>query len=428
MKLFDLLQMYEVHGAKKKSMVQRVIAEDIMKNRPLDISEISANYQTRDALRHLGEYTPEVIIKQSDIKYKKDELSRTEEIVRLVGKRCANGHLKKFTIVFDSKDKDANAFRTEMPESLLAIEALTIGGKRWNQNLNCDEFLGAFKDRKLQSIALKNMGNPEHLLKNLNMDALRELSLDNFSCCKDFWTEFFQKGIPTLESLAWDDTNPNRIRYGRATNDQIIENVDIAKAFPALQHLQLNASRLKITTLPNVKRLALHSMEIFELKSLDFVKLLTDSVGSLEELSIVKPQWGCTADSDDVQLLWAKVMRLAANLRKVEFECSPLGARDFISMIEQAPHLTHIHLIASYGISQNDIKQFVKRADLRCLKLQAPVYFSNPTFASLVKYRKSWHDSPIDIFVRKRYIFVAKQTRDDIKNSKYIRLHALDTK
>lgn len=89
-----------------------------MKDRPLDISEISNNYQTRDAFRHLGGFTSEVIIRQSDIQYKKEELSRTEEIVRLIGKRCSNGFLKKVTIMFDSKDKNANAFRTEMLENL----------------------------------------------------------------------------------------------------------------------------------------------------------------------------------------------------------------------------------------------------------------------------------------------------------------------
>lgn len=46
LKLYDLLQMFEVHSA-----YQKAIAEIVMKDRPLNIPEISKHYQTRDALR-----------------------------------------------------------------------------------------------------------------------------------------------------------------------------------------------------------------------------------------------------------------------------------------------------------------------------------------------------------------------------------------
>lgn len=168
-------------------------------------------------------------------------------------------------------------------------------------------------------------------------------------------------------------------------------------------------------------------MRIFHGECLDFVNVLKDSIGSLKELSIVKPQYG-RRPPGEVRLSWAKVMRLATNLRKVKFDCSGMRAHDFIAMTEHAPQLTHIHLIASYGITQVDIKNFVKRPNLRCLTIQAPVYVSHTTFDSMVKYRKDWYDSPIDIFVRDSYLHVAKHTREDKKNSKYIRLHAMPSK
>lgn len=387
LKLYDLLQMYEVHQA-----YQKVIAEDVMKNRPLNISEIKENYLIRNALRYLGGFTPEVIIKQSDIQYKKEELSRTEEIVRLIGKRCSKEHLKKVTIVFDSTDKNANDFRTEMPESMLAIESLTIQGANKRREVKCDEFLQAYKERKSFSITLKNMDSPEKLLKNLNIDELRELSIENCRLrCAEFWPEFFRKGIPSLESLTWIDAF--------ACGTLSIDSVDIAKAFPSLKRLHLDMHHLKVTKLPNLKRLDLQNLDVFNAESLGFVTVLKDSISSIEEFSIIKPtRW--SREDDKVKSLWSTVMRLAVNLRSVKMDCGPM-VRLFIYLIEQIPHLTSIHLIGS-SISQDHIKSFVKRADIRSITIEPAIYFSDHTLNLLEKYRREWHNDspPINIYLR----------------------------
>lgn len=206
LELYDLLQVYEAH-----SEYQNIIAQDVMKVRPLNISDISAHYQTRDAFHHLGGFTPEVLIKQSDIHYKKESISCTEEIVRLIGKRCGNGHLKTLAIVFDSREKDANKFRVDLPEALRGIQTLGVAGKKWNKTLNCDEFAEAFRGQRLESITLYNLANPDRLLKFLDTTALRELILENFKCADiEFWNEFFRVGVPTLQTFVWGDENPNQ--------------------------------------------------------------------------------------------------------------------------------------------------------------------------------------------------------------------------
>lgn len=413
--MYDLLQMYEVHQAYRKA-----IAENVMKSRPLNISEIKENYLVRDAFRYLGAFTPEVIIKQSDIQYKKEQYSRTEEIVRLIGKRCSKEHLKKVTIVFDSTDKNANDFRTEIPESLLAIESLSIAGTYICKEVKCDEFLQAFKGRKLLSITLKNMDSPEKLLKNLNTEALRELSIE--SCilrCAEFWPAFFQKGIPSLESLTWINAN--------ARGPLTIDSIDMAKVFPGLKRLHLDERNLKVTKLPNLKRLDLYNLEIFSGESLGFATLLKDSASSIEELTIINPQW-CRSPTDEVKSLWSKVMRLAVNLRTVKIDCGSMDARNFINLIDQIPQMTSIHLITSQSVCQDHIKSFVKRADIRSIKIQASIYFSKLVFDSLVEYRRTWHNDspPIDIYLRQNDLRFAKRAEDYNTKSKYIRLRQLD--
>lgn len=421
LKLYDLLQMYEVHEAYQKS-----IAEDVMKQRALNISEISANYDVRDAFKYLGAFTPEVIIKQSDIQYKDDQYSCTEEIIRLIDKRCSKGHLKKVTIVFDSHETNANDFRTEMPESVLAIESLTIDGITMQKDVKCDAFLQAFKAKKWLSITLKNMDSPENCLKVLNYDGVHELSIVNCNLrCGQFWTEFFQKRIGSLESLTWD----NVLARGSLT----IGPVDMTEVFPALKRLHLDARCLEFSKFVNLQRLDLHKLDMFGGGTFRVTNPLLNSVTSIEELSIIKPQRSQSFDA--IKSIWLRMMKLMVNLRKVKIDYVNMSGGDFVQLVEQIPRVSEIHLIGTAVLPQKHIQSLVKMANLRSLKLQVPIKSSEKMFRSLATYRKEWHNNslPIDIYILEPNIAFLERLRLEVANHGYnndtkinhIRLHSL---
>lgn len=389
LKLYDLLQMYEAHPA-----YQKVIAEDVMKNRALNISEFSENYDVRQALIFLGGFTPEIIIKQSDIQYKEDEYSYMEEIVRLIGQRCSKGNLKKVTIVLDSHEKNANAFRMEIPDVMLSIESLTIEGGANTKKVKCDDFLEALAGHKLSSLTLKWLKHPESHLKILNSEesALRELSIENCTMNHaEFWPEFFEKGIPTLESFTW--TNPKRYCTP-------IKTVDIAKAFPGLKRLRLDVSRKCSLTIgklpPNLESVELCGLAVFDHDTLDILAALKDSASSIEELSIESAR--NINPSHKVKSSWREFLRQLTNVRTINFDRSPLDGTDwsnYVHMIELMPSVSTVTLKGNAKISKTHVKTLVQMPCITSIKFQVRVNFSQSLYDLLVTHRTEWHhDSP----------------------------------
>lgn len=419
--LYDLLQMYEVHEA-----YQKVITENVMKNRCLDISSISQNYDVRHAFKYLGKFTPEIIIKQSDIQYKREDYSYIEEIVRLIGKRCTNGYLKKVTIDLDAKEKGANDFRTEMPNVLLNIDSLTIGGGAGStKEVKCDKFLDALKNgHKLSSIKLKNMRNPAALLKILNVKELRELSIEFcFVSCTEFWPNFFENGMSTLESLSWIDS------YEIGPLE--IGSVDLAKAFPALKRLRLGGKddTLTVSTLPKLTYLELHAQDIFGDGLLPLVTALKNSGNSIEEFSFIRCQGRSNrqASSVEVKTLWSEVMLLSANLRTIKIKhFNANDNTDYIHLIEQIPNVANIQLIGTQNVTHNEVESLVKKSGIRSITIRAD--FDARFYNKLVSYRQIGfkNSPPIVIYMCciEHYFNRLKQEIDDYDTkSNYIRLH-----
>lgn len=414
--LYDLLQMYEVHEA-----YQKAIAQNVMKNYVLNISSISKNYDVRDAFRALGRFATAVNIRQSDIQYKKDEYSCLEEILRIIGKRCSREHLKKITITFDLADEAASAFRTTIPESMLAMESLTIVGANISKQLIIGGFLQAFKECKLLSISLKNMRTPENSLEHLTTRTLRELYIVNCHLTsQEVWREFFEKGIPSLESLTW---------IGTQTRHLSISKVDIAKAFPALKRLNLDVSCLNIVKLPKITHLKMNPDSLFTTEILKFMQLLTE-IDSLEELSISKQVNYVYSSSCEMTSAVSKVMRQLTKLRSFEIETAGLEWDVVFHLIEQIPQVSTISLIGTGSILQTHIKAFAKMANIRCVKLKSKSLssFNDVVYDWMVSHRIQWHNDspPIDIYIdAKVFQYLTQCIYNYANKSKHIQLHPL---
>lgn len=427
--------MYEAHERYRK-----VIAEDVMKNRPLNISRISQNYDVHHAFKYLGAHTPEVIIKQSDIQYKRDKYSNIEEIVRLIGKRCSNGNLKKVTITFDAKETGANTFRTEMPNVLLNIESLTIVGPMGSSNrrkkaVHCDEFLVALKGHKWSSLTLKNMKDPETLLKFVNVAELRKLSIEKCQVSStEFWPDFFKNGVPALESLSWIDTFKSGVCR--------IDPVDFAKAFPGLKRLRLGGKygSLNVSTLPKLTSLELREVVIFSGDLLPIVTALQNSNNSIEELSFIRSNsWS----SGEIRSSWSKLMQMCTNLHTIKFDHHKYYSCDWancIHFIEQIPNVANVELVAKPMVTQGQVVSLVKKSKMRSIKIRSPdhcySYFRAPfqltyTFYNkLVNYRKTWLSDlpPIAMYmdIDATHMEVLKRNIGDYNTkSNHIRLHRL---
>lgn len=201
-----------------------------------------------------------------------------------------------------------------------------------------------------------------------------------------FWTDFFQNGIPSLKSLSWSIPTKHHQTI-------IDDEVDMIGIFPSLKRLNFDARTFQPVNLPNLTHLAIHNMAIFDCDSVNFVD-------SLEELTIIKPKPGRSTPGG-ITTMWSKAMRSAVNLRSIKIDSSPSDVQDFIHLIDQIPKLTSIHLITAKGLVQSQLMSFIKRQELRRIKIEDNISVSPLGVSKMEVYRKRFHadSDPIDIYL-----------------------------
>lgn len=383
---YDLLQMYD---ADETNRYRNIIAEKVMPNRELNLSEISKRYSVRHAFKKLGRFAPFVEIKQSDIQWKDDQFTVIEEILRLIGKRCSSEHLKKVTIIFDEpRRKSPINFCPYIPDSMRSIETLTIiqVGTR-----KCENFLRSLQFMQMQSLTLKYIDTRGQFLNVLDVSKLSELSIDR-CCFRDALCldAFFRKGIPTLKTLKW-----NTFVYG-LTN---MGRYNLANMFPALERLVMDDPfDLMALELPTLKFVDLR-VRFSSPQTMWTMFWLSKQKKSLEELSIrftFDHMYRHREPEGGYMYLWLATMKVLINLRSIKIQCDGLKWNDVIRIVQACPQISEVHLIGKQPLLQAHIRLLALMPQMRCLKFDAPMKTFNVRFYNaLLNHRKrQCRDSP----------------------------------
>lgn len=372
LELYDLLQM-----CNEGEHFRKIIAEKVMPHRVLNISEIHKSYSVRHAFKYLGQFAREVSIKQSDIQWKNEKFSVIEEILRLIGKRCAAGHLKKVSIVFDMNNVKSYNLNTEIPDCMKTIETLRIV-QNCSRSENLDECVTGLLTgcSQLQSLILERFNSSGIFLSALHkMSQLRELTLDVFCLSKiTCWQEFIQKPIPTLKSFCCS----NMIIYGTGSfYEQALD--QIMTAFPAIERLSCDNN---VSFYSSDKLDALASMKSLHIKSSCIdgnVMKAIQKMTSLEELSI-HIQYGnsyhCGGFIRQNGKQWLEALAGLKKLHSIKIQMGRQMAfswDDVIEWLSELPSVTDICLIGFQSFRKKHIENIVSLSpELRCVKLGMP--------------------------------------------------------
>lgn len=338
-----------------------------MKSRVLKISEIRKHYSVRHAFKKFGEFVSEVTVKVSDVQWKDDNLSDIEEIVRLLGKRCSNGNLKKLSITFD---KRSYAFRTKVPDCFKTLESLTIH----HMNARSTDFDKCLESlltacTGLKSLTLHRVGTNGQFLTALNNINLQRLTIDIcFFTEKDFWLKFVENGIPSLTSFCCKNLHI----FGLQFRDDGIEY--IGKAFPNIEYLSLDATDVSMQkfALTNVKILHVKCSwnERFALNAIKQTK-------SIEELYI---ELG--GHINEAETAWKNAMESLNKIRILQFKLSNSIWDKMLKIFQNLPiNVEVLQLKGRRPFSQKNIEVLVSLLrNIHCLRLDVPINSFPPIF------------------------------------------------
>ncbi|XP_031629837.1 uncharacterized protein LOC116345009 [Contarinia nasturtii] len=427
LELFDLLKMCD-----EGENFRKIIAEEIMPNRVLNISEIRPVYSVRHAFKKLGQFVAEVSIKQSDIQWKKAELSVIEEILRLIGKRCAAGHLKKVTIIFDMNDDKSLKLNTEIPDVIKTIEKLHIVQNRQQNKKfeNClEKLLPACS--QLQSLKLKQIHVTGQLMSVLNTINLYELDLDDFCVRRESWTEFIQKQMPTLKSFICSNfgiRNTQLYHYHIMRNEISLDEID--SAFPAIERLSISPNSY-ISETTNKGLTTLKSLHVKWYHLIPQVMIAVRANTSLEELSISMKHGMYRGEVEPE--FWRETLAGLKKLHSIKIEVGLHSHSwdEIIGWLKDMPSITDVCLIGIRSFKRENIEDVVSlSSELRCLKLDVSISsFTAKMYDTLVRERSRYYrkSPPLNIHLRATVLNKLKQSITEYaKKEKYIRLQALN--
>ncbi|XP_055301519.1 uncharacterized protein LOC129568033 [Sitodiplosis mosellana] len=438
-KIFDQLNLYDLlQMADEDPRIEQVIAEKIMPSRVLNIGEISKHYSVRHAFKHFGRFVPEVVVKQSDIQWKDDKFSEIEEIVRLIGKRCADGNLKRLSITFDIKDKKSCEFRTEIPECFKTLKSLTIiqlsyGTRRSANFEHCLESLLA-GCTGLKSLTLSRYRSSGQFLKALNDMKLQELRIEKcFFTESKFWLEFIQKGIPSLKSFSWDDWGIAELKM----REEVFGH--ISTAFQFLEELSFDSGSVSMKMFITFVTLPVNLLKILRIKCSwydDDVLVALSQMPNLQELHIEfafarclgrlfhwsrwfssRSDWN--SFSENRNTAWKNVMQRLTKLQIIKIQSIQyhFGWDSFIDLVTNLPDVQQVGFKGTRTFLRKNIEDIVSCSpQIHTLHLDVPIKsFSPKLYNTLVRDRSRWYrKSPaLSIHMDAQKVSNLKQTVGD---------------
>ncbi|XP_055310580.1 uncharacterized protein LOC129573690 [Sitodiplosis mosellana] len=414
-KIFDHLDLYDLlQMSDEDTRIEQIIAEKIMPSRVLNISKIRNHYSIRHAFKHFGEHVRELVVKQSDIQWKDDKLSEIEEIIRLIGKRCSDGKLKKLSISFDMNDIKSSEFRTQVPECFKAIESLTIiHASRRSANFDhCLETL-LTSCTGLKSLTLNRIGSNGKFLTALNAIKLQQLTIDDCYLTESkFWLEFVQKGIPSLEFFGWDNLHV----YGLQFREEAF--VHISTAFPCLGDLSFDAASVSMEKFITFAQLPGNPLNVLQLKCSwhDYrVPTALPHLWYLQQLHIEFHDRSNPIDEEQ-NTAWKYAMKSLTTLKIIKMQSSQyrFGWDTFIDLVANLPNVQLVHFQGKGQFLHKHIENIVSCSpQILGLKLDVPIKaFTPKLYNTLVRDRTRWYrKSP------KLYIFMDAQKVSSLKKS-----------
>ena len=392
--------------ADEDTRIAQIIGEEIMPSRVLYIWGISKHYSVRHAFKHFGRFVPEIVIHQSDIQWKDDELSEIEEIFRLIAKRCSDGKLKRLTIGFDMEDKETYEFRTEMPECFKTLESLTII-KFKTRPINFDHCLESLlaSCTGLTSLTVNGIKSNGQFLTALNSTRLEELKLDECHLTEStFWLEFIQNEIPSLKSFGWNQL----VIDGLELWEEIF--VHISTAFRNLDELSFDAMSVSMAKFIAFAKLPQNPLKILHFKCAlhdNHVPVALSELWYLRELHIEiggswRPftpcrswrSWFRVLPADIEPISWEMAMQYLTELQIIKIRSTDYLNWDiFINMVTNLVNVRRVDFIGHRPMLQKNIKKIVSGSPkMETLKLKVLTKSITPKFYNtLVRDRNLWH-------------------------------------